>query len=95
MTADYNRLIKKGVIPESDTETVATISMFHVLVMNEIRIHELTGDKLPIDILKIFDGIRKVMIQVLTTPIRQNRTDDKRTLAKRLNLLSSGTNWKK
>lgn len=70
MTADYNRLIKKGVIPESDTETVATISMFHVLVMNEIRIHELTGDKLPIDILKIFDGMRKVMIQVLTTPIR-------------------------
>jgi len=68
MKADYDRLIQKGVIPESNTEMVATFSMFHVIVMNEIRIHEMTGNKLPIDIIDIFDSMRKFMTLALTTP---------------------------
>jgi len=67
MKADYDRLIKKGVIPESNTKMVATISMFHVLVMNEIRIHELNDHRLPIDIFDIFDGMRELMTLALTT----------------------------
>ena len=73
MKEDYDRLVKKGVIPSSDTAMVATFSMFHVIVMNEIRIHELTGDKLPIDIFEVFKGMRKFMTLALTTPSQQPR----------------------
>lgn len=71
MKADYDRLVDNGVIPASDTKMVATLSMFHVLVMNEIRIHEINGNKLPIDIFEIFDGMRKIMALTLTTPSEQ------------------------
>lgn len=67
MQADFDGLVEKGVIPPSDTKTLAMIFIFCVLVSNDIRIHEYTGTKPPIDCTEMYSGIRRL----LTAALRQ------------------------
>ena len=67
LQADFDRFVKKGEIPESDTKMIATLHMFSVLMMNEIRVHEHSGLKLPLDCKKIYNGMRKTLMKALKT----------------------------
>ena len=68
LQADFNQLIDKGMIPRSDTKSIATIFMFCVISANDVRIHEYTGAKPPIDCMEFYNGLRKMLTLSLTTP---------------------------
>lgn len=63
--ADFDRLIKKGIIPVSDSKTIATFFMCCVLIGNELRIHESLGYDLPINCTEMYDGLMKFIISAL------------------------------
>ena len=71
MQADFDRLIKKGIIPSSDTKTIATIFMFSVMVLNDVRLHEYTGVKPPIDCMEMYGGLKKTLLLLLATPPKE------------------------
>lgn len=62
---DYDRLIEKGLIPPSDTKTIATLFMFCVLVGNDIHIHEYSDANPPIDSTEMYGGLKKFISSVL------------------------------
>ena len=66
MKTDFDRLIEKGVIPPSDTKTLAALFMFSVMVSNDIRVHEYFGTKPPIDCKEIYAGLKNQIRFVLT-----------------------------
>ena len=66
MQAGFDRLIKMGVIPRSDTKTLATLFMFCVMVGCDIRIHEYMGNKSPIDCIGMYSSLRKHLTDMLT-----------------------------
>jgi len=59
LQADFDSLIKKGVIPQSDTKTLATIFMCCVIVCNELRLHEYAGAKPSVDCKAIYGDLKK------------------------------------
>ena len=59
MKADFDRLVERGVIPPSDTGTIAMLFMFCVMASNEIRVHEYLGTKPPLDCGEIYEGLKK------------------------------------
>ena len=64
--ADIDRLVAKGKIPASDTKTASTLFMLGVVISNDLRIHEHAGTKLPIEIMDIYNGIRKMLTLALS-----------------------------
>ncbi|MDL2280742.1 TetR/AcrR family transcriptional regulator [Selenomonadales bacterium OttesenSCG-928-I06] len=61
MKADFDRLIEKGIIPPSDTKTIATIFMFCVMVGNDISIHQWAGANPPIDSKELYRNMKKIL----------------------------------
>ena len=59
MKADFDRLVEKGVIPPSDTGTIAMLFMFCVMASNEIRVHEYFGTKPPLECSEIYENLKK------------------------------------
>ena len=59
MKADFDRLVEKGVIPPSDTRTIAMLFMFCVMTSNEIRVHEYLGTVPPIDCKEMYASLKK------------------------------------
>ena len=59
MKADFDRLSDKGVIPPSDTKTLAMLFMFGVMVSNDIRVHEYLGSEPPLECRKIYADMKK------------------------------------
>jgi AcrR family transcriptional regulator len=68
MQADFDHLIDKGLIPRSDTKTLATIFMFCVIAANDVRIHEYVGAKPPIYSMEFYNGLKKMLTMALTVP---------------------------
>ena len=66
MKTDFDRLIEKGVIPPSDTKTIATLFMFAVLASNDIRVHEYMGTQPPFDCLEVYAGLKRHIASALT-----------------------------
>jgi AcrR family transcriptional regulator len=66
MKEDFDRLIEKGVIPPADTETIAMIIMSNVMVINDIRIHEYTGAVASVNCTRLYDNLRKFIVDALT-----------------------------
>jgi len=64
--ADFDRLMAKGVIPQGDSKTAASILMWCVLAGNDMRINESMGVKLPIDCTRMYAGLKVF----LTTALR-------------------------
>lgn len=69
MQADIDRLIEKGIIPPSDTKTIATLFMFCVMVGNDIRLHEYAGTKPPIDCTEMYGSLKKFLTAALARGI--------------------------
>ena len=65
LKADFDRLTKKGIIPRSDTQTIATLFMFCVIVSNDIRVHEYMGTQAPLDCREIYAGLKKQIASAL------------------------------
>ncbi|MCL2137213.1 MAG: TetR/AcrR family transcriptional regulator [Coriobacteriia bacterium] len=59
MKEDFDKLIARGLIPPSDTQTIATMFMFFVMVSNEIRVHEYIGTEPPLDCKEMYMGLKK------------------------------------
>ena len=66
LQADFDGLIKKGIIPQSDTKMMATILMCCVITFNDIRIHEYTGTKPPIDCMVLYSNLKSFITSALT-----------------------------
>ena len=66
LRADFDRLIKRGVIPPSDTKTLATLFMFCVMVTNDIRVHEYMGTRPPLDCKEVYAGLKNLITAALT-----------------------------
>lgn len=66
MQADFDRLIEKGIIPPSDTKTLAMLFMFCIMASCDIRIHEYKGNKTPIDCDRMYNDLKKHLTYVLT-----------------------------
>lgn len=66
MQADFDRLVEKGIIPPSDTKMIATLFMFCVMVCNDIRVHEYTGAKAPVNYEEVYGCLREFMTSALT-----------------------------
>lgn len=71
---DYDRLIEKGLIPPSDTKTIATLFMFCVMAGNDIHIHEHSGSSPPIDCAEMYGGLKKLIRSALMqgSPTKDN-----------------------
>jgi AcrR family transcriptional regulator len=69
MKDDLERLMKKGVIPQGDSRTIATILMWFVLTGNDIRIHEQNGNDLPLDCTEMYTDLKVFLTKVLRTGI--------------------------
>ena len=65
MQADFERLMAKGIIPHSDSRTIATIIMWCVLTGNDMRIHESTGVNPPLDCTKMYENLKFFLTAVL------------------------------
>jgi len=65
LKADFDRLIENGVLPPSDTKTIATLFMFCVMVSNDIRVHEYYGNEPPLSSAAIYEGLKKHLTQAL------------------------------
>ena len=65
MKADFDRLIERGVIPPTDTKTIAMFFMFSVMVSNEIRLHKYTGTEPPLECAEIYAGLKKHITDAL------------------------------
>ncbi|MCL1859282.1 MAG: TetR/AcrR family transcriptional regulator [Oscillospiraceae bacterium] len=68
MQADFDRLIKKGIIPPSDTKTIARLFMFCVIASNDIRLHEYAGTESPMDTAEIYKGLKNMITNSLASP---------------------------
>jgi len=66
MKADFDRLVEKGVIPPSDTGTIAMLFMFSVIVSNDIRLHKYMGTEPPLSCSEIYAGLKKQISFMLT-----------------------------
>ena len=66
LKADFDRLIEKGVIPPSDTNTISTFLMFSVLCCNEIRVHEHFGLIPPFDRKEMLISLKRHITLALT-----------------------------
>jgi len=66
MKTDFDRLVEKGAIPPSDTETIAMLFMFCVMASNEIRVHEYLGTKPPLECKKIYENLKKHLTESLS-----------------------------
>ena len=63
--ADFDRLIERGVIPPSDTNTIAMLFMFCVIVSNDLRVHEYMGTQPPLNSKEIYAGMKKHIYSAL------------------------------
>jgi hypothetical protein len=68
MQGDFDHLVKKGVIPLSDTKMIATLFMFCVIVSNDLRVDVGGGPKLPLDSMEIYNALKKMIILSFTLP---------------------------
>ena len=66
LKADFDGLIDRGIIPPADTKTIASLFMYSVLVGNDLRVHELSGFKPPVDCKEMYSDIRRFLTAVLT-----------------------------
>ncbi len=57
----FDRLVAKGVITPCDTHTIATLIMFCITSVNNIHIHEVIGQEMPVDKAKVYDGLRRII----------------------------------
>jgi len=67
--ADIDRLMTKGVIPQSDSKTIASLFMWFVLAGNDMRIYESTATKLPINCTEMYSGFKAFLTAVLRNGI--------------------------
>ena len=65
MKADFDRLIDLGVIPPTDTKTLATLFMFSVMASNDIRVHEYLGTEPPLGCKEIYAGLKEHITSTL------------------------------
>jgi len=65
LKSDFDRLSEKGVIPPSDTGTLAMLFMFSVMVSNDIRVHEYLGTEPPIECTEIYASLKKHITSAL------------------------------
>ena len=65
MKTDFDRLIDRGVIPPSDTNTLAMLFMFSVIVSNDIRVHEYLGTEPPLECKTIYTNLKNHLTQAL------------------------------
>ena len=63
--ADFDRLMAKGVIPQSDSKIIATTFMWCVLTGTDLRIHESNGTKLPIDCTEMYKNLKTFLTAAL------------------------------
>jgi len=64
--AGFDRLIESGLIPSSDTRTLAAIFMCCVMIGNDIRTHADAEETPPIDSQAMYKGLRKLLTSALT-----------------------------
>lgn len=57
----FDRLIAKGVVPPSDTHTLASVFMFCTMSFNAVHIHEGADTVTPFDRSKFYSGLRAMM----------------------------------
>ena len=63
---DFDRLIEKGITPKTDTKMIATILLFTIFGINDLRLHEYVGVKPPVDFRETYEGLKKLLAIVLT-----------------------------
>lgn len=66
LQADLGALIAKGVIPSSDTKTLATIFMFCVLAGNDLSVYKVIGEEIPIDHIKVYVRLKNIFSSLLS-----------------------------
>ncbi|MCL2056321.1 MAG: TetR/AcrR family transcriptional regulator [Oscillospiraceae bacterium] len=72
LKADFDRLVSKGAAPPTDTKTIATLLMLCVMAINDIKVHEYTGMKPPINAAEVCAGMKKIIKLMLTTnPVKE------------------------
>jgi AcrR family transcriptional regulator len=69
LQASFDRFVAEGVIPASDTKTLATLLMFCVTSGNEIMVHKITGYDMPFDCREVYEDLRKLISAALSQGI--------------------------
>jgi AcrR family transcriptional regulator len=64
---DFNGLIKKELIPASDTEALAKMLIINMMAINDIRVHEYLGGRPPMDHLELIRSLRQYVTFLLMT----------------------------
>jgi len=68
MQMDMDQLIEKGMLPPTDTKSIAMILIFGVIVINDIRLHNYMGMNPPLDCSNMFKSLRSIGEILLSTP---------------------------
>ena len=70
MKASFDNLIQRGVIPPSDTRTIAMFFMHNVIIMNDARIHEYMGTPVPLDCMTACKDMKRFITVALKKGIK-------------------------
>ena len=66
LKSGFDALVQKGIIPPSDTETIARFFMHSVIIMNDIRVHEYTGNATSVDCAEVYQNLKSFIASALT-----------------------------
>ena len=59
LKSDFDSLIEKGIIPPSDTQTIAEFFMHSVMIINDIGLHDYFGHKPPANHAEMHQRLKK------------------------------------
>jgi len=65
LKTDFDNLIKKGIIPPNDTETISKLFMNNIVIYNDMRLHGYAGNESSVDCSKEFGNLKKFLTCVL------------------------------
>jgi len=65
LQSDFDNLAEKGIIPRTNTKIISAVLMFCVMTVNDVRMHNYTGVKLPIDCMEFYGDLKTFLTSAL------------------------------
>jgi len=63
--AGFDGLIERGIIKPFETKALATLLVFSAIAINDLRLHESTGEELTLDYMEMYTNLKKFVAATL------------------------------
>jgi len=65
MQAGFDGLVEKGVIRSFETKALSTLLVLSAMAVNDLRLHEFTGEKTSIDFMEMYASTKRYVLSTL------------------------------